>query len=353
MVGVDHFLWVQKLIASSAPIPPDTASANLIGRMIAAAVARGANRPALIEAIGIREPAVQNQLARVPGQMLNQLLTAIETQLGNPAITLEIGRDSRPSCFSDIGYATRLLPTLYDVLNENVRMQALRQNMYRVALADTGTEVVLSWNLMGHEPDLIAAAIEFSLATHTRLAREICGDALQISRISLQHAPRCAPALYEQIIGYPVQFSAKQTAVHFSASQCRAPSPHANARLLEASRLTLDQPLEWLDAGKRYSALAYFYVRTELNKSPVTLDRVARSHGMAERTLRRHLVDEGNPFRTMLDDLRRALCGLYRLEAKHSLGAVAELLGYGELSAFTRAYRRWHGEPPSRNWQMV
>lgn len=351
MGGDDNFAWVQKLVASDTPIPPDTASANLVGRVIAAAIARGANRPALIEAVGIREPAIRNQLLRIPGDTLNRLLNAIEMQLGNPAVTLEIGRDSRPRCFSDIGYATRLLPTLYDVLNENVRMQALRQNIFRVALADTGPEVVLGWNLMGHAPDSISAAIEFSLATHTRLAYEICGDALQINRISLQHAPRFAPALYAQIIGYPVQFSAKQTAVHFSANQCRAPSPYANAKLLETSRLTLLQPLEWLDAGKRYSALAYFYVRTELNKSPVTLDRIARSHGMAERTLRRHLVDEGNPFRMLLDDLRRVLCDLYRIEAKHSLGAVAELLGYGELSAFTRAYRRWHGEPPSRNWQ--
>lgn len=351
MVGADHFIWVQKLIASGVPIPPDTVSANLIGRVVAAAVARGANRPALIMAAGIREPAIQNQLVRVPGPMLNRLLTAIETQLGNPATALEIGRDARPSCFSDIGYATRLLPTLYDVLDENMRMQALRQNIYRITLADAGAEVVLSWNLMGHKPDSIAAAIEFSLASHIRLAREICGDALRISRIAVQHAPRFDSALYEQIIGYPLQFSAQQTAVHFSASQARAASPHANPRLLEAARMTLLRPLAWLDAGKRHSTLTYFYVRTELNKSPVTLDRAARSLGMAERTLRRHLVEEGNPFRALLDDMRKALCDLYRIEAKQSLSTVAELLGYGEISAFTRAYRRWHGEPPSRNWQ--
>jgi AraC-like DNA-binding protein len=29
---------------------------------------------------------------------------------------------------------------------------------------------------------------------------------------------------------------------------------------------------------------------------------------------------------------------------------VAELLGYAELSAFTRAHRHWHGVPPSTTW---
>ena len=113
------------------------------------------------------------------------------------------------------------------------------------------------------------------------------------------------------------------------------------------------QPVEWFDAGKRLSAFTYFYLWTELNKTPVTLDRVARSFGMAERTLRRHLVDEGNPFRTMLDDIRKSMCDLYKLENKRPLAEVAELLGYGELSAFTRAYRRWYGEPPSKGWQAA
>lgn len=349
----DHFAWVQKLVNSGIAIPPDTASANLIGRVVIAAVARGANRPALLEAIGIPDAMLQNQLVRVPGQILNRLLAATEAQLGNPAIALEIGRDSRPSCFSDIGYATRLLPTLYDVLNENVLMQDLRQNLYRVVLSEAGPEVVLNWNLMGQAPDSLSSAIEFSLATYVWLAREILGNALKINHIALQHAPRFDPALYEQILGYPVQFSAKQTSINFAAHQCRAPSPIANAKLLEASRQTIERAMEWRAAGKRYSSLTYFYVRTELNKSPVTLDRVARSLGMAERTLRRHLVEEGNPFRLLLDEMRKALCNLYRMEAKRSLSEVAELLGYGELSAFTRAYRRWYGEPPSRNWQAL
>lgn len=350
MEGAEPFDWVKKLVGGGIPIPPDTASANMLGRILNAAVAKGANRPALLEAIGISDSVIRNQLARVPGQIFNRLLMAIETQLGDPSVTLEMGRDSRPRCFSDIGYATRLLPTLFDVINENVRMQELRQNFYRVGLAEVGPEVVLSWNLLGHPAESIAAAVDFSLATYTRLAREICGDALQINAISVQHAPRFDPVRYQQIIGYPINFRAAQTAVHFSASQCRAPSPRANRELLQAAREAHGDVVGWFDAGKKHSAFTYFYVWTELNKSPVTLDRIARSFGMAERTLRRHLVDEGFPFRSLLDEARKRMCDLYRLEATRPLGEVAELLGYGELSAFTRAYRRWYGAPPSRNW---
>lgn len=351
MEGGQQFTWVGKLVGGGVPIPPNTVSANIIGRAITAAVQLGAKRPDLLEAVGIQEATIRNQLARVPGVVLNQLLIAIEVQLGRPAAVLEIGRDSRPSCFSDIGFATRLLPTLYDVIDANVQMQELRQNLYRASFAEQGDITPLIWNVLGNDPQDIAAAVEFSVVTYVRLAREIWGDQLKIAGISMQHRPRFDHALYTQYIGVPIAFGAKETAVLFSTEQCRAPSPFANPELLIAATRCHLQPVEWFDADKRLSAFTYFYLWTELNKTPVTLDRVARSFGMAERTLRRHLVEEGHPFRTMLDDLRKQMCDLYKLENKRSLADVAELLGYGELSAFTRAYRRWYDEPPSKGWQ--
>ena len=211
--------------------------------------------------------------------------------------------------------------------------------------------MVLRWNLLGYSPDAIAAMIEFSIATYVRLAREIWGPNLEIQSLSVQHNPRFDAELYGSVLQAPIQFGAKETAVHFSAMQCQAPSPLANNDLLQAAASAHNIPVQWFDAGQKLSAFTYFYLFTEMNKSPVTLDRIARSFGMTERTLRRHLVDEGQPFRSLLDFARRNLCDLYRLEGTRSLGEVAELLGYGELSAFTRAYRRWYGEPPSLGWK--
>lgn len=353
MEGADQFAWVEKLVGGGIPIPPNTASANLIGRAITAAVGLGAQRPALLEAVGINEATIRNQLSRVPGVVLNRLLVAIEQQLGKPAAVLEIGRDSRPRCFSDIGFATRLLPTLFDVIDANIRMQELRQNIYRTSFVEEGDFTLLRWNGQGNNPQDIAAAVEFSMVTYVRLAREIWGNELEIAGVCLQHAPRFEHALYEQYIGHPVTFGAKESAVHFLTNQCRKPSPHSNPALCEAATACHWQPVKWFDDGRRLSAFTYFYLWTELNKTPVTLDRIARSFGMAERTLRRRLVEEGNPFRTMLDNVRKQMCDLYKMENKRSLAEVAELLGYGELSAFTRAYRRWYGEPPSKGWQTA
>jgi AraC-like DNA-binding protein len=75
---------------------------------------------------------------------------------------------------------------------------------------------------------------------------------------------------------------------------------------------------------------------------------MAASFGMSERTLRRKLVAEGMSFRDVLHLVRKDMCKLYLMEDTRSLGEIALLLGYSDLSAFTRAYKNWTGTPPSR-----
>jgi AraC-like DNA-binding protein len=350
MGNVDRFDWIEQLVASGTPIPPDTASSNLIGRVVSAAVAKGANRPALLEAIGTSEAAIRNQLSRVSGQVLIRLFSSLEHHLSDPAIAMRVGKSSKPHCFSDIGFATRLLPNLYEVLDANIKMQILRQTLYAVKLVQDSDSVRLEWDIGRYDAQEIAAVVEFSVGTYVRLAREIWGAELIIDNISFKHVARLEPQIYQDMLGVAVTCGASRNSISFSAEQAKAPSPCANALLLNAATVCHSAPVEWMREGKRHSAFTYFYLWTELNKSPATLDRAARSFGMAERTLRRHLVEEGHPFRTLLDEVRKSMCSLYRLESKRSLSDIAELLGYGELSAFSRAYRRWFGEPPSRSW---
>lgn len=347
----EQFSWVDRLIKVNGAPPHDSASTNLLTRVIAAAVTMGARRPILLNAIGIPDIAAHNQLSRFPGETAIRLFEAVEQELGNPALALKIGRDSGPRCFSDIGYATRFLPTLGDVFEANIYMQSLRQNMFRVALIETESRATLRWNLLDRSPREMARLIEFSVSTYVRLAREIWGDGVRIKSVALQHKPRFASTEYSRLLGCTVIFGASITEIEFSLAQLHAPSPKADVRLCAEIQKRQQSPYAWFDAGQRVSALTYFQIFTELNKYPVTLNRVARSFSMSERTLRRKLAEEGQPFRDIVDHARMNLCDLYRIEARRSLGEVAELLGYGELSAFTRAAKRWYGVAPSRLWK--
>ena len=68
---------------------------------------------------------------------------------------------------------------------------------------------------------------------------------------------------------------------------------------------------------------------------------------MGPRTLQRRLKDQGVEFKALVDDTRRLFALPYLRNRNHTLAEIAYLLGYSEVSAFNRAFRRWTGSTPS------
>lgn len=69
--------------------------------------------------------------------------------------------------------------------------------------------------------------------------------------------------------------------------------------------------------------------------------------GLHVRTLRRRLAGEGVAYEGLVDEVRSTLAEELLKVTSLSLEEVAQRLGYSEPPAFTRAFRRWHGMPPS------
>jgi AraC-like DNA-binding protein len=82
-------------------------------------------------------------------------------------------------------------------------------------------------------------------------------------------------------------------------------------------------------------------------KDPCNAAAVASHFAMHRRSLHRHLNAEGRTFRQVDAEVRFGLaCGLMAY-TQMTLAQIASAVGYSELSAFTRAFRRWFGQPPS------
>jgi len=322
-------------------------SANLLVSVLRAAVDEGANRASLLDTVGINGVRLRNPLNRFSSQIALRLFTALERHFADPAIALRIGEKAVMQNFSDFGYATRLLPNLATVIEANIEMQALRQTMFRTEFDASAKPPILRWAVHSFLAEAYAPAIEFSAANFAWLSRQILGEPPLLRRVDFQHAARFDPSRYEKTFGCPVYFSMPESRMEMASRQIFRPSPHANAPLLEAAAVRFRQPASWLAEGLYHTGHSYFYLSNELDKSPPTLDRMASSFGMTERSLRRKLVEEGYPFRLLLDRVRKDLCLLYQIEDKRSLSEIALLLGYSDLSAFSRSYKRWHGIAPS------
>jgi AraC-like DNA-binding protein len=91
-------------------------------------------------------------------------------------------------------------------------------------------------------------------------------------------------------------------------------------------------------------------VRTRLIRDPGQLPsmaQIAREFCITERTLHRRLAAEHTSYRALVDEVGVTLASAL-LESGLTVEETARQLGYSETAAFTRAFIRWAGEPPSK-----
>jgi AraC-like DNA-binding protein len=108
----------------------------------------------------------------------------------------------------------------------------------------------------------------------------------------------------------------------------------AHARMLVyAERSRIDQT--WATKGEAL-----------LHRDPnaFRIDYSARHLAIGARTLQRRLADEGTNFELICDNFRQARLYELLVDAKLTLGELAEGLGYVDVRSLQRAYRRWNGD---------
>lgn len=313
----------------------------------------GASRPRLLSALHLSDAPLRNPIGRVSRAVLINFFAAIEREFADPAIGLRLARAAKPVCFSDLGYVAMLAPTVGDMLKATVDIQGFRQNVWKVHLDLDAKPASLIWELPEDDHGHLDACIEFSAASYAHAYRTCLPARIAPKMVRFRHRQRFADTLYVDLLGCPVVFGADRTCLEFDRSQLNLSLPNANPDLQSMLQAKYAQPVAWLANGRKHAGLSYIYLASELNKSPLKLERLAASFGLTERTLRRKLVQEGFPFRDLLEQVRRDLCDLYRFEGRRSMSEIAELLGYSELSAFTRAHKGWHNVPPSNSQRQI
>jgi len=79
----------------------------------------------------------------------------------------------------------------------------------------------------------------------------------------------------------------------------------------------------------------------------VTDQAVAEALYMHVRSLQRKLKDEGTTFKALLNGVRQELAYHYIRDSRLNVNEISFLLGFSDISSFSRAFKRWTGEPPS------
>ena len=121
----------------------------------------------------------------------------------------------------------------------------------------------------------------------------------------------------------------------------------ADNSLLEALVYYLDSRLSLRSEDEDLLAKVRHLISTSLGDGLPDLNQVASQLGMSARTLQRKLGEHDMVFSDLLEAVCKSIATEYVLHTDYSITEIALMLGYNDLSAFSRAFKRWTGMGPA------
>lgn len=271
---------------------------------------------------------------------------------GDPAFGLHWGRCLYYNAHGALGQLMVCSPTLADGLQAASRFADLRGRF--VAMTQVRDE---RWLIVHVQPLLPLDAVglffmEALLASTQRNIESITGRRFDDGEFLLGWPAPAHAERYRDYLHSPCRFGEAGTCIRIPVALAETPNPCSDAdgyrdalRRCEQISAALRQRDSW---QQRVSAL--------LAAHPGQLwtqQEVADHFGVSSRSLIRHLKAEGTSYQVVLDALLGSQARELLASPRYTVEAVALTLGYHDVSAFRRAFRRWFGMSPAEYKQQL
>jgi AraC-like DNA-binding protein len=191
------------------------------------------------------------------------------------------------------------------------------------------------------------AANDYAIASSLAFSRRNSTGYKPPIEVRLMHERPEYADEYEKLLETKASFGAPYNMIVIHKSRLDAPMLGANPNTAEAFQLQAQRVLAKLRDREGFSGRVREGLAQELRAGSASMQKTARRLGMGVATLRRRLEQESTTFSEIVDELRKQLAERHLAEVEPTISEVAFLLGFSDVRAFGRAFRRWTGKSPS------
>ena len=294
---------------------------------------------------GIDSSIVFDPGSRISYLKLDRVMAEAVEQSGDPFFSLKEAKYLLPSHLGPLGFAWLASTSLRSGFQRVQRyIKVLHENL-QVTLNDNEEALVVTFNLDAPSANLYQRDIGY-LAFITRMCRFTNGDQWNPLRVTVAHPQPPDQSYFYTMFRCPVDFEAEENSLHIDLKQADKQLTGSNKQLAQLNDHIVVRYLAHLsrkDIVNRVKAA----ILDGLGEGAATESSIADAMNTSIRNLNRKLSNEGTSFKTLLMEIRRELAGQYISDSTLTLTEISFLLGFSEVSSFSRAYRRWEGQSPS------
>jgi AraC-like DNA-binding protein len=307
--------------------------------------AHGVPLASVARASGVQPGAIRDLDAMLPVKGVAALFELASQKCGDKAFGLHFGEVSEIRDGSLLYYVTAHAATLRDSLLAWVRYSRLVVTGYRLRFEEHSGQGRWLWEL----PDALgprAQFVDFLVAAQIRRIGALLGHDFVPVRVALCHAALVAKSEYHRALGRRVAFDCERAELTIDRKSLAQPLPESDpnlAAILETmSKSVLERLQRQQDVVWRTSEALVGLLR----KGKPELIEVSRVLDVPPRSLQRQLKQAGTTFQALVDETRKRTAEHLLHDTKSPMTEIAYMLGYSELSAFSRAFKGWFGSSP-------
>ncbi len=308
------------------------------------------NDPRLLSGTG----ETARSLAELGGQhslaAYAQFLHNAENITANPTVGLQLGTiDPLISMHGPLSVALLNSQDLQDCLNLLVQYGSLRNPGIQARAVQNTDFRGIEFRLLAPLDRGRRLTVEIFMLAINRLLSSISGNSIRQGIVELDYpAPAYADVYHQTFSASAVRFNTHHIRLWLPISELhKATDLDADPALRESAIQRMQQEIKHLDMRLSVNER----VMLILGNNPGHLwsvTEVAKHLNLAPRTLQRHLRQVGCTFLEIRDTwVMRQACELLN-QRQMSIEAIANLLGYSDVSNFRQAFRRVLGVAPGR-----
>ncbi len=300
-----------------------------------------------------REAGLDLALLSVPDALLPvatyyRLQEQFARQTRNPDFGLLSGRVSHMENAHLFLYLASASQTLRDWLNLLPSVASLLGDVGSVAIARHRGYFALEWHPL-RPPDPVRCVITDSLLSAAALQMDgYCLLPVKPHRVDLSYSKPAKLEVLRATFGAPLYFDQPVSGLRYDWKLLDNPQLHVSTRFYDAVVQEFSAFFSTdASASDPFSLGLHSAIRRQLPAGGCSIDSIAGDMNVSRRTLQRRLKERDTNFQQLLQGVKSSLARKYLEDRSLSIIEIALLLGYGDPSSFSAAFKSWSGLTPT------